>query len=241
MPNRAFDPGHGPTSDPTGRRHHSIARPPLIARLGPCRSMQALGPSGAPTHRDTHCSSVSGFAAMGKLWWRWFQWAAEPACHHHHWEVADGERPAFCESQRKVAGPNERPSQLVIITIGSRQAGAGGHPGQPSGAKDSWWAAGPKASRARASQAQTNRWAMLCRQWSSELSCHQRQWEWVRRSTFGCSLKAIIGQMLGPVLVGGIYRGFKSALLGEANGCLVRVVLPVSECRCFPVASQIKS
>ncbi|MDR3413165.1 MAG: hypothetical protein P4L87_19795, partial [Formivibrio sp.] len=39
----------------------------------------------------------------------------------------------------------------------------------------------------------------------------------------------------------GIYRGFKSALLGEANGCLVRVVLPVSEFRCFPVASQIKS
>jgi hypothetical protein len=48
LPNLAFDPGHGPVSDPTIRRHHPFGHPPLIAPPGPCRSMLALGPTGAP-------------------------------------------------------------------------------------------------------------------------------------------------------------------------------------------------
>jgi hypothetical protein len=51
LPNLAFDPGHGPASDPTIRRDHSIGRPPLVMRPGPCRSMLALGPAGAPTQQ----------------------------------------------------------------------------------------------------------------------------------------------------------------------------------------------
>jgi hypothetical protein len=50
MPNIAFDPGHGPQSNPSSHRLYPIAHPPLIARLGPCRSMPALGPSGVPVH-----------------------------------------------------------------------------------------------------------------------------------------------------------------------------------------------
>jgi hypothetical protein len=50
----AFDPGHGPACDPTIQRHHSIGCPPLVVRLGPCRSMLALGTIGAPAHRYVH-------------------------------------------------------------------------------------------------------------------------------------------------------------------------------------------
>jgi len=50
LPNRAFDPGHGPESHPLGRRDDSIARSPLVAPPGPCRSMLALGPPRAPVH-----------------------------------------------------------------------------------------------------------------------------------------------------------------------------------------------
>jgi hypothetical protein len=46
----AFDPGHGPACDPTIQRHHSIGCPPLVVRLGPCRSMLALGTIGAPVY-----------------------------------------------------------------------------------------------------------------------------------------------------------------------------------------------
>ena len=46
----AFGLGHGPVSDPTIRCHHAIARSPLSARLGPCRSMLALGATWAPVH-----------------------------------------------------------------------------------------------------------------------------------------------------------------------------------------------
>ena len=59
LPNSAFDPGHGPVSDPSSRRHHSAGRPPLIAPPGPCRSMLALGTIGAPTHRETRWWVVS--------------------------------------------------------------------------------------------------------------------------------------------------------------------------------------
>jgi len=46
----AFDPGRGPVSDPSSRRHHSAARPPLIAPPGPCWSMLALGTIGGSVH-----------------------------------------------------------------------------------------------------------------------------------------------------------------------------------------------
>lgn len=50
LPNFAFDPGHGPVRAPSCHHHHSIVRSPLIARLGPCRSMLASGPTEAPVH-----------------------------------------------------------------------------------------------------------------------------------------------------------------------------------------------
>jgi hypothetical protein len=61
----AFDAGHVPVGDPLGWRHHSIKGSPLIARLGPCRSMLALGLTGAPAHRKAHGRTVSVHAATG--------------------------------------------------------------------------------------------------------------------------------------------------------------------------------
>ena len=52
LPNLGFDSGHSPGCDPTSRRHHSVCCSPPIAWLGPCRSILALGPSGAPTQRN---------------------------------------------------------------------------------------------------------------------------------------------------------------------------------------------
>ena len=61
-PNLAFDPGHVPVRDPLSRRHHSTDPPPLIARLGRCRSMLALGSIGAPTHRSGNV--MKGFSVV---------------------------------------------------------------------------------------------------------------------------------------------------------------------------------
>ena len=65
MPNRAFDAGHGPASDPTIQRHHSIAHPPLVLRLGPCRSMLALGTIGDSAVRNAPRGSASAHSAAG--------------------------------------------------------------------------------------------------------------------------------------------------------------------------------
>jgi hypothetical protein len=65
MPNIAFDPGHGPQSNPSSHRLYPIAHPPLIARLGPCRSMPALGTSGKRGAVDCGTQGVFALVHVG--------------------------------------------------------------------------------------------------------------------------------------------------------------------------------